>query len=90
MGVEIVDPPPARLLHGQTHAAHRAFAAGGHHVEAVGGGGVAHHLGVDLRAAGLGVLQRLEHHHAGPSGDDEAVAVLVVGAGGARRSVVVA
>ena len=64
------------------HAAHRAFAGGRHHVVAVRGRAVADDLAVDLRAARLGVLQFLQHQHAGAAGDDEAVAVHVIGARG--------
>ena len=62
------------------HAAHRALAGRRHHVVAVGGGAIAGHLGVDFRAARLGVLKLFEHQHAGAAGDDEAVAVAVIGA----------
>ena len=51
-----------------------------HHVEAVGRRAVADDLAIDLGAARLGVLEFLEHQDAGAAGDDEAVAVLVVGA----------
>ena len=64
------------------HAAHRALARGRHHVVAVGGRAVAGDLGIDLGAARLGVLEFFQHQHAGAAGDDEAVAVLVVGARG--------
>ena len=64
------------------HAARRAFARRRHHVEAVGGRAVAGELGVDLRAARLGVFEFLEHQHAGAAGDDEAVAIGVIGARG--------
>ena len=57
-------------------------------VAAVGAHAVAEHFGVDVGAAGLGVLQFLEHEHAGPFAQDEAVAVAVEGAAGARRVVV--
>ena len=53
-------------------------------VAAVGADAVAEHLGVDLRAAGLGVLQFFEHQHAGPFAEHEAVAVAVEGPAGAR------
>ncbi len=49
---------------------------------------VADHLGIDLRAARLGVLIFLEHHHARALAHDEAVAVLVVGAAGLLGPVV--
>src|SRR5690606_34152274 len=70
------------------HASHRTFARRSHHVVAVGSGAIADHLAVDLRTARLGVLQFLEHHHAGAAGDHEAVAVDVIGARGSRRAVV--
>ena len=47
--------------------------------EGVGGRAVADDLAVDLGAAGLGVLQRFEDHHAGPFAQHEAVAVAVEG-----------
>ena len=43
---------------------------------------VADHLGIDFRAARLGVLIFLEHDDARALAHDEAVAVLVVGAAG--------
>ena len=58
-------------------------------VAAVGAGAVAEHLGVDPGAAGLGVLQLLEHQHAGAFAEHEAVAVAVERPAGAladRRS----
>ena len=71
------------------HAAHRALARGRHHVVAVGGRAVAGDLGIDLGAARLGVFELFQHQHAGAAGDDEAVAVHVVGARGLGRRVVV-
>ena len=62
------------------HAAHRAFAGRLHHVVAVGSGAVAGDFAIDARAARLGMLEFFQHHHAGAAGDDEAVAVLVIGA----------
>jgi hypothetical protein len=64
----------------QLHAARRALARGRHHVCAVGGGAIADDLGVDLGATGFGGLELLEHHDAAAAGDDEAVAVPVIGA----------
>ena len=87
--IDVVD----RRLHvgeRHAHAAHRAFARRRHHVVAVRGRAVAGDLGVDLRAARLGVLELFEHQHAGAAGDDEAVAVLVVGARGLVGRLVVA
>ncbi len=46
----------------------------------VAGKAIALHFGVDLRAAGLGVLVFLEHQYAGAFAHDETVAVLVIGA----------
>ena len=51
---------------------------------------VADDLAVDPRPARLGPPVLLEHQHASAAGDDEAVAVLVEGAGGDRRAVIVA
>ena len=81
VGVDVVD----RLAHrGQrlAHAAHRTFARRRHHVVAVRRRAVADDLGIDLGAARLGVLELLQHQHAGAAGDDEAVAVDVIGARG--------
>src|SRR5690606_39223990 len=72
------------------HAADRAFAGRGDHVVAIGGGTVADDFGVDFRAAGFRVFQFLDHQHAAAAGDDEAVALGVVGTGGHGRGVVVA
>ena len=47
---------------------------------------VADHLGIDFRAARLGMLIFLEHDHARALAHDEAVAVLVIGAAGALGS----
>ncbi len=52
------------------------------HVVTVGGRAVADHLGIDSRAARLGVFELFQHHHAGAAGDDEAVAADVVGTRG--------
>ena len=71
------------------HAAHRALAGGRDHVVTVGGGAVAHQFGVYFRAAGEGVLQFFHDQHAAATGDDKAVAVGVVGAGGLLGSIVV-
>jgi hypothetical protein len=51
---------------------------------------VAGQLGINTRAALQRVLQLLQHQHAGAAGNDEPVAVRVVGAGGFLRRVVVA
>ena len=48
----------------------------------VAGQAVADHLGVDARAARLGVLEVFQHDDAGALAHDEAVAILVVGARG--------
>jgi hypothetical protein len=64
------------------HAARRALARGRDHVVAVRRRAVADELAIDAGTARLGVLEFLEHEHAGAAGDDEAVALLVVGAGG--------
>jgi hypothetical protein len=70
------------------HGPLAALARGGHHVGPVGGGGEARDLGIDLRAARLCAVQRLQHHHRAAAGDDEPVAVGVEGAGGALGRVV--
>src|SRR5690606_28124438 len=86
--VEVVDLRIAGHFERDLHAALGALARGGDHVVAVGVGAVAGDLGVDGGAARLGPLVLLEHHDAGAAGDDEAVAVLVVGAAGLGRGVV--
>ena len=61
------------------HAARRALAARRRRrdVEGVGAGAVADHLAEDAGAAGLGVLERLQHQDAGALRHHEAVAVAV-------------
>ena len=71
------------------HATHRAFAGGGHHVVTVRGGAIAHQLRVDFCAPGSGVLELFYDQHATATGDDEAIAVDVIGAGGPLRGIVV-
>ena len=51
--------------------------AGQGDVRGVGGGAVADDLGERLRAAGPGMLERLQHDHAGALADDEAVTAAV-------------
>ena len=88
--VDVVDLDALQVFHGLAHAPHRTLAGGGDHVVPVGGGAVAGDLAVDPRAAGLGVLVFLQHQHTGAAGDDEAVAVHVIGARGTGRGLVVA
>ena len=57
---------------------------GGGHVVGVAGGAIACQLGVDLCAAGLGVLHLLQNKHAGALTHDEAAAPLVEGQGGVQ------
>ena len=59
-----------------SHGARAAFASrrGGGHVVGVGGVAVSGHLAVDPRAARPGVLEFLQHQHAGTLTYDEAVA----------------
>ena len=73
---------------GLPHAAGRTFAGWLHHVVAIGGGTIADQFAVDLCAARLGVFKLFQHQRAAAAGNDEAVAVLVIGARGlARRCV---
>ena len=58
------------------------------HVIRVTGHAIADHLGVNRRAAALGELEFLEHHHAGAFAQHEAVAVLLERTARARRIVV--
>src|SRR5262245_30315890 len=91
MRVDVVDPPDApavEAVHGRAHAPHRTLTGGCHHVEAIGGGTVARHLPVNPSPAAFGPLQLLQYHHAGSTGDHEAVAALVIGATGFGRSAV--
>ncbi len=69
----------AGALERHLHAAEGAVAVLGRRGDVVGvaGHAVADDLGVDLRAALLGVLEFLEHDDAGALAHDEAVAVLV-------------
>src|SRR5690606_25264375 len=86
--VDVVDRPP-RGGHGLQHAARGTFTGGGHHVVAVGGGAVAGEFRVDGGAARQGMVERLDHQHTAAAGDDEAVALRVIGARGlVRRGVV--
>ena len=88
MGVEVVD----RAVNGghcHLHAADGAFTAWGNHVVAVGCCAVADDFSVDLGATGQGVFQFFNNNHAAATGDDEAVAVFVVGTGRFFRRVVV-
>ena len=80
---------PARFSAG-CHAAEGAVAVLGRRGDVVGvaGQAVADHLGIDLGAARLGVLELLEHDDAGALAHDEAVAVPVVGARGLLGRVV--
>ena len=92
VGVDVVDVRRVDpgLADGALHGAKAAVAVVGGRgdVEGVAGEAVADHLGVDLRAARLGVLQLLEHQGAGALAHDEAVAVLVIGARAPGRVVV--
>ena len=89
VGVDIVD---GRLHGGQglAHAAHGALPRGGHHVMAIGGRAIAHDLGVDLRAARLGVLIFFQHQNARAARNHETVACLVISARGRAGGLVVA
>jgi hypothetical protein len=58
-------------------------------VESVAGQTVAGHLGINFRAAPLGVLQLLKNQNAGTLAHDETVTALVVGPRGGARAVVV-
>ncbi len=64
------------ILQRHLHAAHRALARRRHHVGAVGRGAIADHLGIDFRAARLGVFQLFQNQDAAAAGDHETVAIL--------------
>ena len=87
MRVDVVDRR-FDVVERHPHAAHRAFAGRRDHVEAVGGGAIADDFAIDARAARLGMLELFQHQDARAAGDDEAVAVLVVGARGMLRRLV--
>ncbi len=92
MGVDVVDLAgvDARILDRRLHGSEAAVAVLGGRGDVVGvaGQAVACDLGVDLRAARLGVLVLLEHQDARALAHDEAVAILVVRAAGLFRRVV--
>src|SRR5690606_18624949 len=88
VGVDVVDRA-FRGAHCHLHAAHGAFARGSHHVGTIRGGAITGQFGVDGRTAGQGVVEGLDDQHTTAAGNDEAVAVHVIGArGAARRGVV--
>ena len=81
--IDVVD----RRLDGRQRLAHApggALARRRDHVMAVRSRAVADDLGVDLRPPRLGAFIFLEDQNAGAGGNDKSVAVLVVGARGAR------
>src|SRR6478609_10707477 len=92
MGVDVVDVGwlDAGALYRRDHAAIGAVAVlgGRRDVEGVAGKPVADDLGIDLGAARLSVLKRLDHHHAGALAHDETVAIAVIGTRGALRLIV--
>ena len=74
------------LLHAGDRASALVVAVGD--PEGVGRRAVADDLAVDPGAAGLGVLELLEHQHPGPLAQDEAVAIAIERTAGACRLVV--
>ena len=92
VGVDIVDVARLhpRLLERHPHRDLGALALGMRRGDVIGVArqAVADDLGIDFRAACLGVLIFLEHHHARALAHDKAVAALVVGAAGLLRPVV--
>ena len=94
MRVDVVHFVRFHAAGGERHA-HRVDGAaalwvGGGEVVGVAGGAVAGQLGVDARAALLGVLQLFQHQHAGALADHEPVAAAVERAAGLLGGVVVA
>ncbi len=87
MGVDVVHL--ADTLHRHLHATHGAFAARGHHVVTIGGRTVTGDLGIDVGTTGQGVFQLLDHQDATTTGDDETVAIRIIGTGRFFRRVVV-
>ena len=92
MGVDVIDRRGVKtsILQGVAHDAVSAFAVFGGRgdVIRVARHSVADDLGENRRAAALGEFQLFENQDAGAFADDEAVAVLVPGAGGLRGLVV--
>src|SRR5262245_10279800 len=88
--VDVIDMArlDAGVLDRPQHNAARAVHVGQRDVERVRGHSVAGDFTINLRAAGLRVLQLFEQQNARALADDEAVAVLVEGARGTRRVVV--
>ncbi|MCY1172102.1 hypothetical protein D9M73_122310 [compost metagenome] len=85
--VDVIDvgQVEARLFHRHLHRAERARAFGVRRgdVISIARQAIADHLGIDFRAARLGVFIFLEADHACALAHDEAVAILVIGAAGA-------
>src|SRR6476619_7661454 len=83
IGVDVVDVGwlDAGALYRRDHAAIGAVAVlgGRRDVEGVAGKPVADDLGINLGAARLSVLKRIDHHHAGALAHDETVAIAIVG-----------
>ena len=83
MGIDVPDGLGGQtgVAQGVLHGAGHAFAGigGSGHVESVVGGAVAHHFGVDLGAAGLGVFQFFENQTAAAFTHDETVAACAEG-----------
>ncbi|MNP15325.1 hypothetical protein D3C76_1076790 [compost metagenome] len=92
MGVDVADlfRLDVGITQGVGHAAGSAFAGVGwrSHVVGVTAHAEADQLGIDGRAAGLGVLQFFEHQGTGTVGQHEAVTALVPRAAGPGRLVV--
>ena len=89
VGVDVVHilQLEAAVGHGFGHGSGSALAVGGGRSDVIGvtGSAVADNFGVDLRAAGLGVFQLLQHQDAGALAHDETAALLVKGNGGPVR-----
>ena len=80
MRVDVTDAALlGQRLQRQAHRPLAAFAAGGHHVVSVAGGGIARHLGIDFGAARLCVLQVFQHDDPAATGNHESVAARVEG-----------
>ena len=78
MGVNVVN----RAVYGGhrlLHAAHRALARRCNHVVAITGRTVTDDFGIDVGAPRQSMLQRLQHYHAATAGDDEPIAIDIVG-----------
>ncbi len=87
MGVDVINL--ADPLHCHLHATHRAFTTRGNHVVAIRSSTVTGQLGIDVSTTGQSMFQLLNHQDAAATGDNETIAVRIIGTGRFFRRVVV-